>query len=111
MMKCTLVQGVEATATAQEICTRDTNDNSKRGDSDPHAERVADQVDLLAGLVLCPERNTPHQEGPLNGRALVRMRISQAGVVGDHLSLELQELEDKRSRLDRLRRLLVDLRR
>lgn len=105
-----MVQGVEATATAQEISARDTDNTSKRGNCDPHAERVADQVDLLAGIVFCPEGNTLGQEGPLNGQALVRVRVSQAGVVRDHLSLELKEFKDERSLLDRLRRLLVNLR-
>lgn len=77
----TLIKRVESTATAKNISTGNANNNSNAANGEPHAQRVANQVNLLASVVLGPERDSLDEKRPLDGSALVRVRSCQSSVM------------------------------
>ena len=89
----------DAPAASEEVGT-------ENADEDRHAERarepsdqVADEVDLLLAIVLCPEADTTEKEWPVDRSTSVRMGGSQTGVVLQHEELEFTELLEEVQRL------------
>lgn len=82
------------------ICGDDADEDGEEGGGDPPADGVADEVDLLAGSILRPERHTAKQERPLDGLGSVRVRGGESVVVVEHRALELEVFLPERHGLD-----------
>lgn len=91
----TVIEGVHATAQSQLVSTKDTDEYSKKRRGEPPAKRVTDEVDLLASVVVGPERHTTEEEWPRDGLRGVWVRASQGVVVVEHGTLELNPLPEK----------------
>jgi hypothetical protein len=78
----------------------DTREYGQNGRGNPPTDRVAEEVDLLSGLVFGPETYTTKEEGPLDRLRRVRVARSQSVVVEEHGALKLEVLLQERHRLD-----------
>lgn len=85
----------------------DTGEDGEEGRCDPPAEGVAEEVDLLFGVVVRPEGDTAEEEGPGGGERGVGMGAGQGVVVVEHGALELDVLAEERQVLDLFDFLLV----
>lgn len=79
-----MVKGINATAERNLIGTNDTGIDSQQTAGKPPANRVSEEVDLLASLILSPEADTSEQERPLVRLAGVRMAAGELVVVVEH---------------------------
>ena len=94
------IHGIDAPAEGDLVGTNDTSvDRQKRG-SDPPSKWVTKEVNLLASIILSPERNTAQQKWPLEWLRCIWMRASQRIVVRKHGSLQLKPLLQKWHMLD-----------
>lgn len=98
-LELTLFQCVNSTAERQLVGTNNTGKHSQQTAGNPPSNRVTEEVDLAAGLVLGPEAHTTEQERPLEGLGSVRVAASQRVVVVEHGTLELKVLPEERHRL------------
>lgn len=71
--KLTVFQSVDTTSKRQLIRTNNTPKHSQKTARNPPSNRVTQEVDLLASVVLSPEANTPKQERPLEWLTGVRV--------------------------------------
>lgn len=103
----TVIKGVNSTAKRDLIRSDDANVDGDETARDPPTDRVTQEVDLLAGIVLGPEAHTPEQEGPLVRLAGIRMAAGQLVVVPEHGPLQLKPLLQEGQPLHLFRRLLA----
>lgn len=92
MLLLTAIEGIDATAERNLIGKNDTGIDGKETAGKPPAKRVANKVNLLARVVLCPEADTAEQEWPLVGMAGIGMAACELAVVVKHGALELEIL-------------------
>lgn len=95
-----MIQSIDTTTQRKLIGGYDTRINGQQTAGNPPANRVTQEVDLLASVVLCPEADTTKQEGPLEWLRGIRMTASQLVVMPEHGSLELEPLPQERQGLD-----------
>lgn len=96
----TVIQSIHTTAERELVGQDDTSIDGEDAASYPPADWVADEVDLLAGVVLGPEADTAEQEGPLVGLRSVRVASGKLVIVPEHGSLKLKPLAQERKGLD-----------
>lgn len=84
------VEGIDATALGELVCSDNADENGQDAGGEPPAERVAEEVDLLAGVVFSPEGDATKKERPLDWLRAVRMRGCERVVVVEHGALKLQ---------------------
>ena len=89
-LKLTLFKSIGSTPKRQLISTNDTSKDRKKTARNPPPNRVTQEIDLLASVVLGPEANSPQQERPLEGLTGVRVTAGQGVVVQEHSPLQLQ---------------------
>ena len=88
----TVVEGLDAASASNQVCANDADVRRDRDDARPPADDVANEVDLLLAIVLCPKADAAEEERPVDRAARIRVRRRQAGVVLDHEQLQLDEL-------------------
>lgn len=102
-----VIQGINAAAEGDLIGQDNTGVDGQQTAGKPPADRVAEEVDLLASLVLSPEADTSEQEGPLVRVARVGVAAGQLAVVVEHGSLQLKPLLQEGQVLNLALRLLA----
>lgn len=102
----TVVQCIDASAQRDLISENNPNVDSQQAAGKPPTNWVTKKIDLLAGVVLCPETDAAQQEWPLIRMAGVRVTAGQLAVVVKHGSLKLKPLAQERQSLDFALRLL-----
>lgn len=95
-----MIQGIEATAKGQLVCGDDTGIHSKQGTRDPPANWISQEVNLLTGVVVGPERDATQQEGPLVWLGSVGVGRGKLVVVPEHGALQLEPLLEEGQVLD-----------
>lgn len=90
-----MIQGINTTTQRELVGSNDAGIDGQQTAGNPPADRVAQEVNLLAGLILCPEADTAKQEGPLEWLRCVRVAASQLVVMPEHRSLELEPLSQE----------------
>lgn len=104
-----MFQSIHAAAQRKLISSNNTSVDREQAASNPPSNGIAQEVDLLPGVVLCPETDTTEQEGPLEGLGSIRMTASQLIVVPEHGPLELEPLCQEWKGLDLSLELLTSL--
>lgn len=84
------VESIDATALSELVCSDNADEDGQDAGGKPPAERVAEEVDLLAGVVFSPEGDATKEERPLDWLRAVRMRGCERVVVVEHGALKLQ---------------------
>lgn len=105
----TVIQSINTTPERELVRSNDASIDRKQAACNPPADRVTQKVDLLTGLILGPETNTPEQEWPLVGLRGVRVAAGQLVVVPEHGPLKLKPLPQERQGLHLALRLLPPL--
>lgn len=95
MSGLTIRNGVDSTASGQQIRANDADVYRESDDTSPPPDDVTNQVDLLLGLVVGPEADTTQEERPVDRAAGIRMRSSETGVVLKHEQLQFGELAEE----------------
>lgn len=54
----TFIQSVEATSVCELVCADDASEDGEERAGEPPADGIAEKVDLFAGVVVGPERDT-----------------------------------------------------
>lgn len=96
----TFFKSVDSTTESELIGSEDTDKNREQTAAKPPSNGVSKEVDLLSGVVLCPEADTTKQEGPLEWLTGVRMAARQGIVMVEHGSLEFEVLLQETHWLD-----------
>ena len=89
------------------VSKKDTGVHSEKTAGKPPTNRVTEEVDLLASLVLSPEADTAEQERPLVRVAGIGVAAGELAVVVEHSALEFKPLLKEWNRLDLALRLLA----
>jgi hypothetical protein len=103
----TAVKRVNSTAEGDLVSKKDTGVHSEKTAGKPPTNRVTEEVDLLASLVLSPEADTAKQERPLVRVAGIGVAAGKLAVVVEHSALKLEPLLKEWNRLDLALRLLA----
>lgn len=82
------------------VCSNNAGKHSQKTADKPPANGVANEVDLLTRIILCPEAHTSEKERPVVRLAGVRVAAGQLAVVVKHGPLQLKPLAEERQRLD-----------
>ena len=77
------------------VSKKDTGVHSEKTAGKPPTDRVTEEVDLLASLVLSPEADTAKQERPLVRVAGIGVAAGELAVVVEHSALKFEPLLDK----------------
>lgn len=101
------IESVNTTAQRYLISEKNTGINSEKTASEPPANGIAQEVNLLARLTLSPEAHTTEQERPLVRVASIRVAAGKLAVMVEHGTLELEPLLEEGQRLDLALRLLA----
>ena len=91
----TIGDGIHATPASQQVRTEDADVNRDSNSRCPPPKDVADEVDLLLGIILRPEADAADQERPVDAAARVGMRSGKASVVLEHQELQFGVLAQK----------------
>lgn len=67
------VESVNAAALGELVCCDNADEDGQDAGSEPPTEWVAEEVDLLTGVVFSPEGDAAKEERPLNWLRAVRM--------------------------------------
>lgn len=105
-IKRTLVKSVNTTTLRELVGKKNTGKDCEQTASQPPANGVTQEVDLLASLVVGPEADTTEKERPLNRNTGVRVAAGESVVVVEHGALKLEVLLEERNVLDFARLLL-----
>lgn len=87
-----MVQGINATAKGDLVGTDDASIHGNQTASNPPAEWVAEEVDLLACIVLGPKAHAPEKEWPLVRLTGIWMAAGQLTIMPEHRALQLEPL-------------------
>jgi hypothetical protein len=98
LMIHTIRDWLNSSSSSQEIGAKNADVDGERYNTGPPADDVAYEVDLLLGLVLCPEADPTQEEWPVDRIAGVWVRRRETGIVLHHQQLQLCKLLEKVSR-------------
>lgn len=96
----TFIETVDAAALGELVCANDAGEDREETASDPPTDRVAEEVDLLSGVVLGPEADSTEEEWPLDGLTGIGMAAGEGIVVEEDGALQLEVLDQEREGLD-----------
>jgi hypothetical protein len=74
--RLTIRNGIHSTAPCNQVGPENSNKDCDADDARPPANQIADEIDLLLSVVLCPKADAHEEEWPVDGITGVRMRCS-----------------------------------